>query len=462
MLSVPVLTKVIQTFPSIQLNGGEGRLPIEVSLISQLGHGAGDQVYAGVTRRQRFHDEFVDELNEPSAKLGAPNIAVGDATALYSFVVGPEGHPFHRHAGHRIFTAISGSAGAQLRFSTSNDAAGRDSTSFLAGLRLVNIPPDCLFTVRFGGEVWHQFAPIRKGTRHPVMIALSCHSNELGGELSDDQRAMIAANRSDIPSLTHLLPAALNALLDDPAVIERAPTVSLSLDAPEGTLHRLMCNVFRGRMGDARRRVATPLGKRGFVSLLSIGKVRHAKRAPDDSLLGGQLVGKTIDHRDSFAIDVAGVGLEARSAEDLLDQILEGFISNPPRFVGSLMALRNIVVMPFGLRRSSLGCPVSSLIGETSATMFRGKYPVVDQRIARDGSRAEVVLGADDKHVMFRSCVAVIKHSDQQAEVRLENAVHCRNLFGHFYMAAIRVVHQRAIAPAMLRDAVTFAVRDPG
>lgn len=460
MLSVPVLTKVIRTFPSIQLDCGSVRLPIEVSLISQLGHGAGDQMFAGVTRRQRFHEQFVDELNEPSARIGAPNIAAGDATALYSFAVGPEGHPFHRHAGHRIFTAISGSAGAQLRFSTSDDRLGEDKSAFVSGLRLVNIPPDCLFTVRFGGGVWHQFAPLRKGARHPVMVALSCHSDELGGDLNDEQRAMIVANTSDIPSLTHLLPEALNALLGDDAILERTPTVSLSLDAPEGTLHRLMCNIFRGRMGTARQRVGSPFGTRGFVSLVSIGKVRHVRQVPDGSLLDRQLDGKIIDHRDSFAVDIAGVNLGDRSAEDLLDSILEGFIANPPRFVGRLMALRNAMVMPLGLRRSSLGCPVSSLIGGSTGTLFRGKYPVLDQRVDVDGARAEVVLGADDKHVEFRTCVAVIKHDPQQAEIRLENAVHCRNRFGHFYMAAIRGVHQRAIAPAMLRDAIEYALRE--
>ena len=124
------------------------------------------------------------------------------------------------------------------------------------------------------------------------------------------------------------------------------------------------------------------------------------------------------------------------------------------------MAVRNLLVMPLGLRQSSLGCPVSSLITGSTATLFRGKYPVMDQRVDHDGTRAEVVLGADDKHVEFRSCVAVIKRSAQQVEVRLENAVHCRNRFGHFYMAAIRAVHQRAIAPAMLRNAVEFALRE--
>jgi hypothetical protein len=66
--------------------------------------------------------------------------------------VGPKGHPFHRHAGHRIFTAVSGSGGAQLRFSSASEQQiQEDPHNFMRALRFVNIPPDCLFTVRFGG-----------------------------------------------------------------------------------------------------------------------------------------------------------------------------------------------------------------------------------------------------------------------------------------------------------------------
>src|SRR6218665_1752103 len=106
------VTRRTSSFPSVALATGEGKLPIEVSLIARLGHGSGTRLFREMLARQRNHGRFVDELDEPSAKLGGSDFAKGDATALFSFGVGSGGHPFHRHAGHRVFTAISGSGGA--------------------------------------------------------------------------------------------------------------------------------------------------------------------------------------------------------------------------------------------------------------------------------------------------------------------------------------------------------------
>ena len=187
----------------------------------------------------------------PSAKIAATNFELGDATALYSFIVGPQGHPFHRHAGHRIFTAISGSGGAQLRFSLVSDEDLRsDPRRFIDELHFINIPPDCLFCVRFGGETWHQFWPLSKNSLHPVFVALSCHTNELGGVLSDELQTSITANAADIPSLTDVLPQEVAELINAKEFQQEViPTTMLSLDAPAGTIHRKVCDTFRGSMG---------------------------------------------------------------------------------------------------------------------------------------------------------------------------------------------------------------------
>ena len=176
------LTRTIETFPSVHIPNKTGGLPIEVSLIAQLGHGAGNHLFSHVASRQKGHKNFIDELDEPSVKLGGTNFDLGDTTSLYSFVVGPKGHPFHRHTGRRIFTAVSGSGGAQLRFSTATTEDIKQSPyKFIEALHFINIPPDCLFTVRFGGETWHQFWPLSTNSLHPVFFALSCHTDELGG-----------------------------------------------------------------------------------------------------------------------------------------------------------------------------------------------------------------------------------------------------------------------------------------
>ena len=67
--------------------------------------------------------------------------------------------------------AVSGSGGAQLRFSTASDASLRESPrAFVEALDYVDIPPDCLFTVRFGGGTWHQFAPLLPAASHVAFL----------------------------------------------------------------------------------------------------------------------------------------------------------------------------------------------------------------------------------------------------------------------------------------------------
>lgn len=455
------LTKVVQTFPSVRLPSESGGLAVEVCLIAQLGPGAGNHLFASVVSRQRQHAQFVDELEEPSAKLAGTNFDKGDATSLYSFVVGPTGHPFHRHAGHRVFTAVSGSGGAQLRFSSASDEQLKaDPHNFLHSLRFINIPPDCMFTVRFGGETWHQFFPLSTSSLHPAFFALSCHTNELGGNLSDELKAKVIANEATIPSLTELLPDAVLALLQSKSFNSAdVPTTALSLDAPPGTVQRVVCNTMRCSAGilrgawSARRRAGGYLSYKGNAR-----KVTELATTPDGSLLLKQFAEEPFEHGDTFSLTVTSANLRGASASKLLVDVLEGFLLNPPDGVSRLMALRNVLVKPMGLRTSPLGCPVSSLLAPHADNMFAGQYPVMDQLVDPTDARAQVILGANDKHLQFRSCVGVHLINDHQAEITLGTRVRCKNWFGRFYMALINRVHRAYITPTMLRLAVEYAL----
>ena len=116
------------------------------------------------------------------------------------------------------------------------------------------------------------------------------------------------------------------------------------------------------------------------------------------------------------------------------------------------MQVRNLLVRPLKLRTSSLGCPVSSLLSTQAPEFFAGRFPVLAQQTDADGHRAQVILGADDRHLSFRSCVGVQITADG-IEVSLGTRVRCSNAFGHFYMALIHGVHQQYVTPAMLRMA---------
>ncbi len=47
------LTRIVETFPSVRIDSNPTILPIEVSLIAQLGHGAGNHLYASISSRQK-------------------------------------------------------------------------------------------------------------------------------------------------------------------------------------------------------------------------------------------------------------------------------------------------------------------------------------------------------------------------------------------------------------------------
>lgn len=456
------LTKVIQTFPSARIRSKSGGLPVEVSLIAQLGHGSGNHLFASVVARQKAHAAFVDELDEPSAKLGGTDFAKGDLTSLYTFVVGPKGHPFHRHAGHRVFTAVAGSGGAQLRFSTASPAEiEQDPHSFIRALQYINIPPDCLFTVRFGGETWHQFAPLAGNTLHPAFFALSCHTNELGGALSEPLKQKVLANAADIPSLTELLPqSVLDLLRQQPLDHGRIPTTTLSLDAPPGTLHRVVCNTVRGSAGVLRGAWGRWWPAGGFFSDNGAGhKVSELKQTPPGSLLLQQFEGERFHHEDTFCLTLEGEHFSRGGASVILSALLEGFLMNPPSGVARLMGLRNFLVRPLGLRTSPLGCPVSSLLSPREGELFANRYPVLAHATSEDNTRSQVVLGANDKHLLFRSCVGVEIVGGNRIDFTLGTRVQCKNGFGRLYMGLIDRVHRAYITPTMLRFAVEHVMQ---
>ena len=440
---------VVAGFPTARIRSYSGGLPVEVVLLAQLGHGAGDRLHRDAGVRQRGHDGFVDALDEPSVRVAAPDFEAGERSALFTFAVGAGGHPFHRHAGHRVFTAVSGSAGARLRFSTASDAQlAQDPAHFAAALHHVEVPPDCLFTVRFGGGTWHQFAPLQAGSPHPVLFALSCHTDELGGlDAAGALQDQVLAGDATIASLTETLPAPVQAwLAAHPPERREVPTVRLSLHAPPGSWRQGLCAAVRAPAG--RLRAWLPAGD-GFVE----GRVPRARplpAPPPGSLLLEQLPG--FHQQDTFVLRLHGQVAAGYNAASLLAELLDGFLQYRPTGVTRLMRLRNLLVRPLRLRTSPLGCPVSSLLSEDRSRLFAGRHPVLAQQVDGDGRRAQVVLGADDRHLAFRSCVGV-QIGEDGVEISLGTRVRCRNAFGHLYLALIAGVHHAYIAPAMLRMA---------
>jgi hypothetical protein len=455
-MSSYALTSKHKSYPSARVKNPHGS-DIEVHVLGQLGVGGGSHLIASMNVRQAEHPDYIDALDEPSARIGNVDLAHQDPSSLYTFSVSRNGHPWHRHAGTRSFTAISGSAGTELRFSTATDAElALDPRLFLRRMHCISVPPDCLFTVRFGREVWHQFLSENGRHQHPALFAVSCHPNELDGNLSAQQRQAIDDNAASIPGLTEVLPVSVMALLEHMDLHAAGVThTRLMMHTPfQSTL--IQCSRLRSWFGALRTAFVKRVSYHAYhyhSSQLQV--VRGAgKTSP---LLEAALPASARTHTDCVYADLSADQLAQRSPAAMLALLLQAFVDQPPQSVSKLMNLRNVLVKPLGLRQAKLGCPVSSLAGaclqkDDSNAWFAQRFPVHAQQISEHA--AEVILGADDKHLRFRTAVGVQRNLDGSARVFLSTRVETLNAFGRFYMFAIRHTHERYIAPLLLRTAL--------
>jgi hypothetical protein len=146
---------------------------------------------------------------------------------------------------------------------------------------------------------------------------------------------------------------------------------------------------------------------------------------PDRILAGTQFA-------DSYCLIVDSLDLDAVSATRRV-------MGRTPGWITMLMAMRNFIVRPFGLKT------------ELGSTAFRdaiGLFPVVDKSASR------VVLGFDDRHLDFRVLVEVEELGAGRQEVAVSTAVKTHNLLGRAYLALVKPFH-RIIVPAMLAQVLT-------
>jgi Protein of unknown function (DUF2867) len=122
---------------------------------------------------------------------------------------------------------------------------------------------------------------------------------------------------------------------------------------------------------------------------------------------------------DAYSIAIDGAALDARQAA-------EKMLARAPRWIEMLLALRNFLVAPLGLKTSAPD--------EPGARDIIGIFPVVRQTPDR------LVAGLNDKHLDFRLVVDVAT-----------TLVLTHNLLGRTYLAIIRPFH-RLVVPAMLRQ----------
>src|ERR1700739_721531 len=132
---------------------------------------------------------------------------------------------------------------------------------------------------------------------------------------------------------------------------------------------------------------------------------------------------------DAFSVVVDGTALDPRHAA-------EKMLGHSPRWIERLLALRNFLVSPFGLKK-----PVAA---ETVSVDSIGIFPVMSETPGR------LVAGLNDKHLDFRVVVDIATSGDGQ-RITATTLVLTHNLLGRIYLAIILPFH-RLVVRALLQQ----------
>ncbi len=120
------------------------------------------------------------------------------------------------------------------------------------------------------------------------------------------------------------------------------------------------------------------------------------------------------DFGDAFAIDVRNATLDAPEATRRV-------FAGQPGWIAKLLAIRNILVKPLGLKPGAdRNLPASGRVGI---------FPLVSS------SSERVVLGFDDTHLNFRIIVDVKALDETTHRVTATTLVHRNNMLGRVYLA---------------------------
>jgi hypothetical protein len=158
--------------------------------------------------------------------------------------------------------------------------------------------------------------------------------------------------------------------------------------------------------------------------------VRHVG-PPAESAIHGWYAGAFL--LDSYAIAAADDGASMRS-------IAQRALGSPPGWFTALMAIRDGVMGPLGVRTSA------DLRGARSDRARIDFFPVLAE------SADELVLGEDDNHLDFRLSL-LRRRGPNGAMLIATTVVHTHNRLGRAYICAIRPFHVLVVHATLARIA---------
>jgi hypothetical protein len=163
-------------------------------------------------------------------------------------------------------------------------------------------------------------------------------------------------------------------------------------------------------------------------------RASHPVTLPSDSRLAPLY--DEADLADAFSISVpAGLQPDIESAA-------RSVFGDPALWFRLLLACRDALVTPLGLKTSSM------LRNELQARSVPhiNFFPI----LSRD--RHEVVIGADDEHLDFRTSILFRQnHPAIGDEIVVTSVVHCHNLLGRIYLTTIAPFHRIVVRSSLTR-----------
>ncbi|MDQ8730130.1 DUF2867 domain-containing protein [Bradyrhizobium sp. LHD-71] len=138
------------------------------------------------------------------------------------------------------------------------------------------------------------------------------------------------------------------------------------------------------------------------------------------------------DFADAFSLVVDDPALDAVTAAHRA-------MERPPGWIVALMALRDVLVRPLGLR--------TRYDPQLVRTRRIGAFPVLSQNPAR------VVMGLDDSHLDFRLVIDVTALDDRRREIVATTLVRTHNRLGRTYLMVILPFHRRIVPGIMAQVA---------
>jgi hypothetical protein len=164
----------------------------------------------------------------------------------------------------------------------------------------------------------------------------------------------------------------------------------------------------------------------------------HRIESPGDSLISSWY--PSADLLDSYAIDMP----TAQTGD--MRQLAMRALGDSPIWFRSLLAIRDAIVRPFGVKSSRQ-------LRESRPSGARVNFfPVILE------NENEIILGEDDRHLDFRLSLLRTR-ADDETSIAATTVVHVHNRLGQVYIFVVRPFHHLVVRRFMARLSVDGAMR---